>query len=186
MKDQLEQFISEHRDQFDLFEPDEKLWTGIESGLSPKKTIHTGWKGVMWRAAAVLLIFAASFLVQEALHQRRSVFTEQTDDIFRQDIPELEEAEIYYTGLLNNKIKLIEPLISENPELGENLHKDLSELDSIYAELKKDLRDNIANDEVVEAMIQNYILKIQILEDLLEYMDETSKKQEDENAAFEI
>ena len=49
-----------------------------------------------------------------------------------------------------------------------------------------DLKDNIANNEVVEAMIQNYILKIDILEDLLKYMDETSKNNEDENAAFEI
>jgi hypothetical protein len=39
---------------------------------------------------------------------------------------------------------------------------------------------------VVEAMIQNYILKLQILEDLLEYMDESSKNNEDEKAAIEI
>jgi hypothetical protein len=186
MKDQLEQFISDNRDQFDLFEPDEKLWAGIESKVSQKKTFRIGWKAVLSRAAAVLIIFAASFLVQEILHRRQSVITENTEDNILNEIPELQEAEIYYTSLLNNKIEQIEPLISENPELGETLQQDLSELDSIYTELQKDLRDNIANDEVVEAMIQNYILKIQILEDLLEYMDESSKNQEDENAAFEI
>ena len=186
MKDRLEQFISNNRDQFDLFEPDEKLWSGIESTVNQKKTFRIGWKGVVSRAAAVLIIFAASFLVQEILHRRQSVVTENYEDEIMQEIPELLEAEIYYTSLLNNKIEQIEPLISENPELGETLEQDLSELDSIYTELQKDLRDNIANDEVVEAMIQNYILKIQILEDLLEYMDEASKNQEDENAAFEI
>jgi hypothetical protein len=101
-------------------------------------------------------------------------------------IPELQEAEIYYTSLLNDKISQIGPLLEQNPELGESLQQDLSELDSIYAELQLDLRDNIANDEIVEAMIQNYILKIQILEDLLEYMDESSKNNEDEKAAMEI
>jgi hypothetical protein len=186
MKDRLEQFISENKNQFDLYEPDEKLWAGIEPGLSQKKTIRIGWKGVMWRAAAVLIIFAASFLVQEIMHQRQSLITNKTDDKILNEIPELQEAEIYYTSLLNDKIEQIEPLISENPELGEFLQQDLSELDSIYDELQKDLRDNIANDEVVEAMIQNYILKIQILEDLLEYMDEASKTKEDEDAAFEI
>ena len=70
--------------------------------------------------------------------------------------------------------------------MGETLQQDLSELDSIYHELQMDLRDNIANDEVVEAMIQNYILKIQILEDLLKYMDETSNINNNENGAFEI
>ena len=183
MKDRLEQFISDNRDQFDLFEPDDKLWAGIESKMAQKKTFRIGWKGVLSRAAAVMIIFAASFLVQEILHRRQLVITENNE---MKEIPELQEAEIYYTSLLNSKIEQIEPLISENPELGETLQQDLSELDSIYSELQKDLRDNIANDEVVEAMIQNYILKIQILEDLLEYMDETSKNQEDENAAFEI
>ena len=103
-----------------------------------------------------------------------------------QNIPELEEAEIYYTGLLNEKISQVKPLLEQYPELGTSLDRDLSELDSIYDELQKDLRDNIANDEVVEAMIQNYRLKIQILEDLLDYMDESSKNNEDETSAVDI
>ena len=186
MKDRLEQFISDNRDQFDLHEPDEKLWAGIESRVQNKKTFRIGWKAVMWRAAAVLIIFGASFILQEFLHQRRDVISEREEIKILREIPELQEAEMYYTSLLDDKIQQIEPLISEYPELGETIQQDLSELDSIYSELQKDLRDNIANDEVVEAMIQNYILKIQILEDLLEYMDDTSKNQEDENAAFEI
>ncbi len=186
MKDRLEQFISDNRDQFDLHEPDEKLWAGIESNIQGKKIIRIGWKGVMWRAAAVILIFGASFMIQEYLHQRRDTMTAQEENEMINNFPELQEAEVYYTSLLNDKISQIEPLLSENPELGESLKQDLSELDSIYAELQMDLRDNIANDEVVEAMIQNYMLKIQIMEDLLEYMEESSKNNEDENAAIEI
>lgn len=186
MKDRLEQFISNNRDQFDLYEPDEKLWAGIESRLHQKRSFRIGWKGVVWRAAAVLIIFGASFMLQEYLHQRRGLLSDKKENRIMREIPELQEAELYYTSLLNKKIRQIEPLISEYPELGETLQLDLSELDSIYDELQKDLRDNIANDEVVEAMIQNYILKIRILEDLLEYMDETSINDEDENEAFEI
>jgi hypothetical protein len=186
MKDRLEQFISENRDQFDLHEPDEKLWAGIEANIQGKKSRRIGWKGIVWRAAAVILIFGASFLVQEYLHQRKIMMADQEDTGIIQGIPELQEAEIYYTGLLNDKISQIEPLLENHPELGESLQQDLAELDSIYAELQKDLRDNIANDEVVEAMIQNYILRIQILEDLLKYMDESSKNSEDEKSALEI
>ncbi|MFC2115286.1 hypothetical protein ACFLTU_02335 [Bacteroidota bacterium] len=186
MKDRLEQFISDNRDQFDLYEPDEKLWAGIESNVPRGRTARIGWKGVLWRAAAVLIIFGASFLLQEYLQLRQGILTDKKEDKILREIPELREAEVYYTNLLDEKILQIEPMISDNPELGVTLRQDLSELDSIYGELQKDLRDNIANDEVVEAMIQNYILKIQILEDLLEYMDGTSKNNEDENEAFEI
>ena len=186
MKDRLEQYISDNRDQFDLHEPDERLWAGIESNIAGKKSRRISWQAVLWRAAAVILIFGASYGIQEILHQRKAMMAGQEDKEILQAIPELQEAELYYTGLLNDKLSQIEPLIRENPELGESIQQDISELDSIYAELQKDLRDNIANDEVVEAMIQNYIMKIQILEDLLEYMDESSKTNEDEKAAFEI
>jgi hypothetical protein len=185
MKDRLEQFISDNREQFDLVEPDERLWRGIESNIRQKKSYRIGWKGILWRAAAVLIIFAASFTLTEYLHQRRATVSEKEDRIIR-EIPELQEAEMYYTSLLDDKIRQIEPLLSEHPELGETLEQDLSELDSIYEELQKDLRDNIANDEVVEAMIQNYILKIEILEDLLKYMEETSKNEDEDEEALEI
>lgn len=186
MKDRLEKFISENRDRFDLYQPDDRLWARIKSGIQPTRTFRIGWKGVLWRAAAVLIIFGASFALQEFLHRRQDLISGREQNKIIREIPELQEAEIYYTGLLNEKIRQIEPLIADYPELGETLQQDLSELDSIYEELQRDLRDNIANDEVVEAMIQNYMLKIQILEDLLEYMNETSKEHEDEKAAFDI
>ena len=179
MKDRLEEFISENRDQFDLYEPDDKLWSGIEPMIHPKKTSRIGWKGIMWRAAAVLIIFAASFTLQEYLHLRKGRMATQDEELYK-EIPELREAEIFYTGLLNEKISQIEPFLTGMPGLGEILDQDLSELDSIYSELQQDLRDNIANDEIVEAMIQNYILKIEILEDLLEYLDGSSSNNEDE------
>ena len=87
---------------------------------------------------------------------------------------------------MNDKISQIELLISGQPELGESLSQDLSELDRIYTELQQDLRDNIANDEIVEAMIQNYILKIQILEDLLEYLEDHLSNHENEKIQHEL
>ena len=134
----------------------------------------------------MILIFGASYFVQAYMSQRKAMMAGQEDKEIMKNIPELKEAEVYYTSLLNDKINQVKPLLEQYPDLGKSLEQDLSELDSIYSELQQDLRDNIANDEVVEAMIQNYILKIQILEDLLEYMDESSKTNEDEKSGFEI
>jgi len=102
------------------------------------------------------------------------------------EIPELREAEIYYTNMVDNRLEELTPLIQQDPELQNELNNDLSELDSLYTELQKDLVDNIANDEVVEAMIQNYRLKLEILEDLLEKLQETSKNEENEKNELEI
>jgi len=88
--------------------------------------------------------------------------------------------------MVNDKLSEILPMIEEFPELGEELRNDLLELDNIYEVLKADLVDNIANDEVVEAMIQNYRLKLKILEDIQSFLKETSKTQENEENEYEI
>jgi hypothetical protein len=185
-KDRLEQFIAENRDQFDLYDPGERVWNGIEKKVQ-KKHNNLNWKSIIWKAAAILVIFAASFLLQEYLHRNEMLSGRKDKKIKNVEIPELQEAEIYYTNLVDEKIEEIKPLLKNQPELSNDIKNDLAELDSTYAELQKDLIDNIANDEVVEAMIQNYRLKLQILEDLLGYLQqETSKNEQDENNESDI
>ncbi len=184
-EDRLEQFIAENRDQFDLYDPDDKVWKEV------RKTIHSkqrfiSWKTVAWRAAAVIVIFAASFMFWEYLNNSDILIGRQEKKVQKLDIPELREAEIYYTNRVVNKLEELTPLIQQDPELQIELNSDLHELDSIYTELQKDLMDNIANDEVVEAMIQNYRLKLEILEDLLEQLQKTSKNEENEKNELEI
>jgi len=184
-QDRLEQFIAENRDQFDLYDPDEKVWKEISKSIHQKRQFSS-WKAIAWRAAAVIIIFAASFMFWEYLNTRQVLVSRQEKKILKLEIPELKEAEFYYTNMVDNKLKELIPLISENPELQNELNNDLRELDSVYAELQNDLIDNIANDEVVEAMIQNYRLKLEILEDLLEHLKETSKNEENEKNEMEI
>jgi hypothetical protein len=82
-------------------------------------------------------------------------------------IPALKETEAYYAGLVNQKLDELKPIIASCPSLEEELNLDMSELDSVYTDLKNDLKDNMANQAVIEAIIDNYRLKIRILEDLL-------------------
>ena len=180
-RDKLEQFIAENRDQFDILEPGDRVWNGINSDIHMGKKIPYLKKVIGW-AAIILVTFAASFLLQEYLH-RHYAMTERKDIKNQKiEIPELQEAEMYYANLVDEKILEIEPLLENQPELGNALKNDLAELDRIYAELRNDLKDNIANDEVVEAMIQNYRLKLEILEDFLAHLQEnTNEEKNDKN-----
>jgi hypothetical protein len=54
----------------------------------------------------------------------------------------------------------------------------MAHLDSIRTDLKKDLKDNVANQEVIEAMIQNYRIKLQLLEDMLNLLKQNETKSE--------
>jgi len=59
-------------------------------------------------------------------------------------------------------------------------------LDSVYADLRRDLKDNAANEEVIEAMIQNYRLKLEILEDVLSQMRQANNNHNNEEKDHEV
>ncbi len=176
MKDRLEKFILENREEFDMHEPGQGIWEKIEKNIKPKKTVN--WRMVIGRAAAVILIFAASYMVHDILEgSNREIAHSRKRKEKELIIPELKEAEVYYSNLINEKLQEIKPMFSEDPTLEREIRYDLNQLDSIYEELRNDLRDNIANQEVIEAMIQNYRLRLSILEDVLSQL----KPEEDDN-----
>jgi hypothetical protein len=176
MDDRLERFISENREGFDFREPDPRVWKKIEKRTGHRKI--NPWF-VMRRVAAVVLIFAASYAASEFIHRYRNhqrVSEKPAGDQWNSSGDGFRETEAYYAGLFNQKMDELKPVIANCPALEEELNYDMSELDSIYADLKKDLKDNMANQEVIEAIIENYRLKISILEDLLTEIDPDSEE----------
>jgi hypothetical protein len=183
MRDNLEKFMRDHSAEFDLHEPDQELWKGIEKRIAQKKVIK--WRFYLSRAAAIILIFGASIVVQQ-LWLKRNASSVPVVTSASVEIPEIKEAELYYSGLINEKLKEVKPLLIQNPSLEKELNTDLTELDSIYAGLKNDLKDNIANDEVIEAMIQNYRSRISILEDMLSYLKSENENDSIKNTEYEL
>jgi hypothetical protein len=172
MDDRIKKFISEHRDEFDFREPDPAIWKEIEADIRVKRELK--WRVIVARAAAVVLIFVASYGVNELVHRvnsRKNQASETPGGNAGNTVPGLHEAEAYYTGLVNQRLDELKPIIANCPSIKEELNFDMSELDSVYLDLKADLKDNMDNQEVVEAIIENYRLKIRILEDLLSEMD---------------
>lgn len=171
-RDKLEQFIRDNQDGFDEFEPDPRLFEGVKT-RKPKATMSR-WNSVLWKAAAAVAIFVASYFFHDWVNTppenqgivEVSTESEQPSEIFKV----LMEAELYYTSEINTRKQEFYHLSSGNPEIRNEVNYELVELDSVYAELKRDLRDNAANQEVIEAMIQNYRIKLNILEDVLHQM----------------
>ncbi len=176
MKDKLEKFVLKNREEFDFHEPDSKIWNKIKANIRTGKSINL--RLVISRVAAVLLIFIISYMINRFIYEGFPRITLVKDKEI--EIPELREAENYYSGLLNEKFNEIKPILSACPALEEELIYDLNQLDSLYTELKNDLKDNIANQEVIDAMIQNYRLRISILEEISSEIkpdrDESDKK----------
>ena len=188
MNDQLEKFILDNRDEFDVYEPSPEVWNRIEKDIHKKKRLSL--KGVLYRAAAVVVIFMLSYVAHDLINRDKTQISETQGaelENYVDKIPELAEAKAYYTSQVNTKLAEIEPMLEGNPELGDDIMKDLSELDSVYNNLKADLLDNIANKEIIEAMIQNYRLKLEILEELqMELLNDDKNEDYETNNQFEI
>ena len=78
-----------------------------------------------------------------------------------------------------------QPMVYENVQISSDqttvINFDLVELDEVFEELKNDLKDDSDNEEVIEAMIQNYRLKLQILNEMLEQLNKANKDEENSN-----
>ncbi len=171
MSDRLEKFIQDNREEFDLQVPEPRLWNGIEKNIRKTKKIRFTY--YLSRAAVVVLIAGITFLVQNIV-MNNDLFKPKEKNITSEEviIPELMEAEMYYSGMVDEKLEELKPGLKKYPTIEKELERDLSELDSVYQGLKDDLKDDVANQEVIEAMIQNYRLRVSILEDMLEFLNE--------------
>jgi len=170
--DKLEKYILQNREEFDLAEPSPDVWEKIHKREGNEKVIKVNWKKHLMRAAAVILIIGTTYFIQEFRYnsENKNVETAQIDENLI--IPELKEVEDYYNTEVNRKMKEISKLANYNSEIQMHLENDMAELDSVYSDLKNDLKENIDNEEVIAAMIQNYKIKMEILEDLLYFLQD--------------
>jgi hypothetical protein len=188
--DKLEKYILDHREQFDDQEPDPALWERIDTRKTP--VIRINWKDIAWKAAAVTVIFIASYYFHDYMSSRKNSSGQMMRELTEENAPmmrELIEAEAYYSSLISLKKDEVFRLTASNPEIRHEIDMEMVDLDRVFAELKEDLNDNADNAEVIEAMIQNYRLKLEILEEMLQILNQTneSKNENDhENTAVEL
>jgi hypothetical protein len=174
--DKLEEHIRKNREDLDRYTPPEVIWKGISKKLNARTFSPRQWLSV----AALIIVILGTAVIFFKPEYRWSDQKGQASkyDERAQYPPQLKETEVYYNNLVNTLYNQANPMLTKNPEIRKELNTDLSHLDSICVDLKKDLKDNVSNQEVVEALIQNYRIKIQILEDMLSVMKEKESNSE--------
>jgi protein subunit release factor A len=162
--DRLEEFIKNNREAFDDKMPSPKVWENIEKATTPTKKV---WLNPVWLrvAAVVAVVIITAVLATQTGILRQNEYASKTND---PEMRELIEAEAFYAQQVNGKLKEIRKCYNTNPELKEEIETDLTELEDMYNDLKKDLKDNISNKMVIEAMIVNNRNRLKLVDDVLE------------------
>ncbi len=181
MSDRLEDFVKQQREQFDLHEPDPSIWLKINPANVPvvKERRSMRWLRV---AAAVAMIFGGSTAGLYFLTGEKA----ETDQLSNELYLEIQETEQYYSQMVTQRYDELKPFLMENPGAQRMLADDMEELDEVYLELKEDLKDNVSNPEVIEAMILNYRVKLEILEDLLNQLNEKENQDYENDESYSL
>jgi hypothetical protein len=163
--DRLENQIRKNREALDKYDPSPDVWKRIRSGCKSRKIYTLKWISIAAMFVIILGSAVVIFIYSDIGIPSKS--EKILDARLRKTNPHLRETEIYYNNLLNSLYLEVAPLLTGHPEIEQELNSDISHIDSLCAGIKNDLRDNVDNQEVIEALIRNYRLKIRILEDML-------------------
>ena len=156
MQDSLKEHIENTREDFELYPFDSgQGWAEIEGKINPSAPKKDPWRMFGIAACFACIIGCTVFFMNPVVPGN-----------------EMAELEQYYNTQINQKVSLIKSRLGDDSIL-----KDLEAMDAAFAELKSDLKDNVDNEEVVTAMMENYRLKLKILEEILSELEKEKSEE---------
>ncbi len=167
-KDRLESFIQENKASFDAYSPSPDVWDKLNKNLKQRGSKHwyqSGWLKVA--AVVAVVILSSGVIINSFLHSDNLRISKNADP----EVRELIEAEAYYAQKVNGKMKEIRKCYRLIPELKTEVENDLLELEGMYKELRNDLKENVANKDVIEAMIENNRFRMKLVDEVLEQVN---------------
>ncbi len=161
----LEKFIHANRNAFEQ-EPDvghfERFLARMEKRKGTTKPMSY-LTGILKVAAIVVLVVISSIWGFD------KIFLQHEEGISLGELsPEYNEVEQYFVFEVNQKYREID----DSDFFADSLQKivmmkELKEMDSIYNSMKVDLKTNPDNERVINAMIEHYQLKLDIMNHIL-------------------
>ncbi len=176
--DELEKQIRENKFLFDEHRADKsKIWKSIEASLDNKEPkIIPLWRSTKFRVAAGIAIVVGMFFMFNFLNGEKRKYSVQNIETNQ----ELHDVDVYYSNLVSYQVQLVQNSSRLSTEEKKEFLLFMDELDIEYDELKLELKKNINNEFILEAIIKNYKKRIELIENLLLQINE-SKKTPNEN-----
>ncbi|MCH2214309.1 MAG: hypothetical protein MK086_03975 [Flavobacteriales bacterium] len=174
----MKSFFEKHREEFDDQNPPD-LWKEIEGKLpEPKKEVKMVPLRVVWRVAAgVAILLSTAWFFNKEVEKPRNLADSKQDTEEENSTPiypELAEADFYYQTKINQAGEAL-----HNFELSEEELGTIELLEEELDELRETLGSEPDDEQVVEAMIEIYRLKLSLMEDLLYQLQNQHHDKED-------
>ncbi len=167
----LEGFIKDNRKNFDTEIPNLKIWAQIDKKVSQPALRRHILKGWFLRSAAVmaLLILGATAGVFMMEKRADTLVEKQLEQV----APDFQKTEKYYNQQVQARLTQLASYDNTDP----SVLSDLKQIDVVQEELKAELENapSSTREEIVRRVIDNYKIKIGILERVLENVGDSPK-----------
>ena len=194
MSKRLDDFIRNHRDEFDSDLPSTQVWNKIDERLSigPKKAKVVSIAWMRWSAAAAVVIlmgaatlylFNSKPVVPEEVAVKNDVNPPVVVDsnLLNEINPAYAKEVYHFTQLIELKQDELKQLEKENPELYKQFVNDITKLDSSYNVLKRELPANPNREQLLEAMIRNLQVQMDLLNQQLQIIQQIKQSKNKDN-----
>ena len=136
-----------------------RFTTRLDSNLhSNKKVLKLQLFSIAASIAIIIGVSAILFLKLSQLHQPPTLLAGVS--------PELEETELYYQSSIQNGMQVLEG----NELIDEQVISDLEEIDNSFKFITEDLKKNPRDERIINAVMQIYQLKLDVINDLLKQL----------------
>jgi hypothetical protein len=188
MSSRLENFIRDHREEFDGNEPNPQLWKRVEQQLNSGAEVKKLHRMVImrWTAVGAVTVLATLGLFyfmgkpkQDGLGGNGS--GAQTNDIITAINPAYAKEVYHFIQLIELKQSELKKIGKEQPALYKEFIGDITTLDSSYNALKKELPQNPNREQLLEAMIENLRLQTDLLNHQLLIIKKIKKEKKTSN-----
>jgi hypothetical protein len=166
-KDRLKEFVDQHKSTMDIHDAPEMDWKFVVKTSNKKEEKVIRLTTVLrWAVASVVIIIAGNVLFWVYNSKSLSVVQAKADEITPIELfqvsDEIAEIEFYYSSQIKDALVQVEDL-----GYSDELKTQLNLLDTEYMNLKKELNNNLDNELVIYQMIENYRLKLELLENAI-------------------
>ena len=201
--DELKHFIEQNRSQFDDCEPMDGHFDRFMQKLEADKrrTIGPSRSQILKIAAvAVIALVLGTVVAGTSIHRGVKLIETEMANVDREAPmklverttryvkakvePEYSETQKYYISLVDNRLDEIRKTETVDEKQKAELLKEMSEMDELFINLHKELKANPDNEVLIDAMINHYQTKIEVLNQIITNLNgikQLNTKQDEKN-----
>lgn len=182
-KDNIEEIILNNLKELNDFEPKEGHFDRFQAKLNVQHKKRTITLNVVWKVAAavifVLLAVNQANIYLSPDKQNVVVSESNTDYTLSSVSPEYKEVEFYYTNAINVELNQWNSMVADGfitKEEQDLLDNEMAEFETRFINLQTDLKANPNDERVINAMLEYYQAKLNIINMIVSKLQEVKEQ----------